>query len=371
MKVLILYGSNDRYGASQVLLSEIEALIELGHSVQLEVPFDGPLEEMLRARKLNVYLTTNNHMPIIRRSRPLDLLKFKYGKNLLGDADITIVWTLALALYIPLLIMNKKKFYISIHEFAQSRVLSLLVKLFVSSFRFPVQVNGKAVQNWLIAHGVQLERLIISYPFFLSENLTDRYQLTSESYGVVGRVNGKKGHLEVAIAFNTRNTSRSSTLHLFGAPFPGQENELDRLLEFIACDDRIHYHGEVEQFSEASKYFSLLLSFPLQMESLGITPIEAYYQNVRVAGYADGGSNEVFSLVDGIVIQRTTDVLRDIQDFFSVDPTLNSFPEWSPMHEQISRIFSKNQRIESVKSLIDKTIYLESKDVFIRKQCTN
>lgn len=354
MKVLILYGSNDRYGASQVLISEIEALIELGHSVELMVPFDGPIEEMLIIRNLKVLITVNKKMPVMRHSKPLDFFKLKYGRDQIRNADITIIWTLAMVHYVPILLLHRRKFYISIHELAQSKALPILVKLFISPFKFPIQVNGKVVQEWLRTQGVKLDRIQISYPFFIDKTASKENKKNLESYGVLGRINGKKGHLEVAIAFNEQCVSHKSSLHLFGAPFPGQENELDRLLNFIECDERIHYHGEVEDFRKASRYITILLSFPLQKESLGLTPIEAYYQNIRVAGFSDGGSKEVFSLVDGIGIQRSGDILGDIKEFFAKYQNMDKINAWNPQHKKISSVFSKAERIEKVKYLIDK-----------------
>lgn len=367
MEILILYGSNDRYGASQVLINEIEALMELGHSVKLMVPFDGPLEQLLRNRKLAVDIVINSRMPIIRRSRPLDLFRFKYGKKQVKASDIVIVWTLALAPYVLFLILNHRRFYVSIHELAQSRVLSLIVKIFISPYDFPIQVNGIAVKNWLVNNSVQANRILISYPYFEIDCPRFPEKTISESYGVVGRLNGKKGHLEVAKAFNAGNLSKSSSLHLFGSPFVGQENELKRLLEFIACDNRIQYHGEVEKFSDASKHFSFLLSFPLQMESLGITPIEAVYHNIRVAGYADGGSREVFTLVDGIAIDRTKNVLDDVLFFFSQYANVDKLQEWNPKIIDISKYFSKTQRINRAKKLIDMVLTTDRRNLLAWK----
>jgi hypothetical protein len=104
------------------------------------------------------------------------------------------------------------------------------------------------------------------------------------------------------------------------------------------------------------------------MESLGISPIEAYYQNIRVAGYADGGSREVFSYVDGVAIQRTKNILSDIQDFFFKYPSLSSLPDWNPMRDDISRNFSKTQRIENVQTLVNNANRFECKNKLFRKQ---
>lgn len=143
---------------------------------------------------------------------------------------------------------------------------------------------------------------------------------------------------------------------MFGAPFPGQETHLNQLLEFISNDNRIHYHGEVENFQEASKHFSLLLSFPAYMESLGLTPIEAYFQNIRVAGYADGGSNEIFRLVDGIGVHRTSNPIQDIQRFFSNTLCFEDHSKWKPMHFEIARDFSQDQRIRGIDELLNKLV---------------
>ena len=354
MNILILYGSNDRYGASQVLINEVETLITLGYQVNLMVPFEGPISNILAQRKIEARVIINSGMSVLRKSRLLDAFKIKIGWNWIAEADLVVVWTLALVSYVPALIFLKKKFYISIHEYSQAKLLKYIVRLLIVPFKYPVQVNSHAVFAWLQKNGVRDGRIFLAYPFF-SQQKTPRLRTVSPiNFGVVGRVNGAKGHLEVCRAFSNSKLGTDASLHLYGAPFPGQEEALEKLMRFAQRDSRIFVHREFTRFSEVSKSFDLLLCFPRYQESFGLTPIEAYFEGIRVAGYGDGGSKEVFDLVDGISIQRSGDIEKDIMGFFqSINKNL-IFSNWNPDKDGIATNFSKENRIERVKLIISK-----------------
>ena len=49
MNIGMLYGSNDLYGASNVLLHDAAALIDMGHAVAVQLPSPGPLDPLLRS----------------------------------------------------------------------------------------------------------------------------------------------------------------------------------------------------------------------------------------------------------------------------------------------------------------------------------
>ena len=53
-KILIAHSSNDYYGASKVLISTIDILIESGFEVHLILPFNGPLNENETIKKIKL-----------------------------------------------------------------------------------------------------------------------------------------------------------------------------------------------------------------------------------------------------------------------------------------------------------------------------
>ena len=53
-KILITHSSNDLYGASKILISTIEILINNGFDIHLFLPYDGPINKMGVIKKTNL-----------------------------------------------------------------------------------------------------------------------------------------------------------------------------------------------------------------------------------------------------------------------------------------------------------------------------
>ena len=51
-KILIFHSSNDLYGASKILISTIEILINNGFDIHLFLPCDGPLNKLCIIKKI-------------------------------------------------------------------------------------------------------------------------------------------------------------------------------------------------------------------------------------------------------------------------------------------------------------------------------
>ena len=53
-KILIAHSSNDKYGASKVLINLIDIFIKNGYDIYLMLPFDGPLNNNETIKKTNL-----------------------------------------------------------------------------------------------------------------------------------------------------------------------------------------------------------------------------------------------------------------------------------------------------------------------------
>ncbi|SDO36521.1 Glycosyltransferase involved in cell wall bisynthesis [Cryobacterium flavum] len=322
MRIAILHGSNDTYGATRVLIQEISCLVNVGHTVVVVVPQTGPLAHEISQAGLEATVIVDPGLAVLRRSNISDLLHPIRLRPEVVDADLVVIWTLALAVYIPLLRAKRKNFYVSVHELLLSRVGNLLVRALLAPGRFPICACSEATATWLERNGVARSRLTVTSPVFEPVTTVEAQAPHDPlTIAVVGRVNGHKGHLEVVRALQSLSPetrpacppfSASWRLLLFGAPFPGQEAALDAVLDLIAGDARIEYRGEAASVAAIAGEIDAVACFPSTPEPFGLVPVEAWRVGVRAIGFADGGAGEVLPIVGGIGVARSGAPVSDI-----------------------------------------------------------
>ena len=356
MRVAIMHGSNDLYGASRVLVNEVQALTGLGHEVVVVVPTTGDLTTALRELSPFVTVVVDPTLAVLRRTNLVDALHRPVLPAAVAKADAVVVWTLALAHYVPLLRIARKPFYVSVHELLTDRAGALLIGL-LRRGAFPVQACSYAVRDWLVSRGIDIRRIFVCYPVFdaavpsnSSMRRPDVVTTSGVKIAVVGRVNGCKGHLEVARAFHDfPGASDSDELHLFGAPFAGQERHLEEVQRVSAQDGRITYRGQVPSMSSLAG-FSALAAFPTRPEPFGLVPIEAWQQGVPTIGYADGGAREVLAMVGGTPVRRSYDTVQDISD--ALIQVWSGLPSAPPSDRDLADFLSFEARLGNVEQLV-------------------
>jgi glycosyltransferase involved in cell wall biosynthesis len=355
MRVTILHGSNDVYGASRVLLDEVAALQEIGHHVTVALPSRGPLTAALEDSGAVVHIDPK--IAVLRRSRIRDALRLPTLPAYVRDADLVVLWTLALALYAPLLVVRRKQFYFSVHELLLGRFGSALVRTLVVSNTAPVFACSRAVAEWLAGLGVARNRLHVTYPAFtwsVREALPRSGRFT---VAVVGRVNGHKGHREVAEAFIAGFRDRPTwRLLLVGSPYPGQEAAFEEIRLLVEGYDSVEMLGEVPGFRSISEHVDLVACFPDRPEPFGLVPVEAWAEGVRAAGFDDGGAAEVLRVVDGVRVRRQDEPVQAIGE--ALEAAWESRMSWkAPSVEEVSSVFSSEERrsrLEAVMTTMEK-----------------
>ncbi|TFB51753.1 glycosyltransferase family 4 protein [Cryobacterium tagatosivorans] len=354
MKIAVLHGSNDSYGATRVLIQEVECLVRLGHDVSVFVPHDGPLADSLAHLGHWAVVTIDPGLAVLRRSRLADALRLPSLRPGVADADFVIVWTLALAAYVPALRLRKLPFYVSVHELLPGPVGGILVRGLLAGGRFPVSACSEATAGWLAGAGVDRRRVTVMSPVFSPvAELPAHEPHEPLVIGVVGRVNGHKGHLEVARAFaSPALRDRDWKLLLYGAPFPGQEDALDAVRDAIAHDDRITYLGEAPSMAALAGTIDAVACFPSKPEPFGLVPVEAWRLGIRSAGYADGGAAEVLPLVGGIGVPRTIDPVADISAALCAVASATRERAALPEPAAVNPVFDLDRRMRMVADVI-------------------
>jgi glycosyltransferase involved in cell wall biosynthesis len=316
MKVAILHGSNDNYGASKVLLDEIRVLEALGHEVTVIVPQAGPLGEMITRANLRASLEVNCKLMIIRKVRIFDMLHRPRISSTFLAYDYVVLWTLACALYIPFLRVANIPFYISIHEILERQVEKIIFGSLLRIRGVRGTTCSKGVHNWLKSIGVDTKNFVVTYPIFQEREISiHSHTKMRNGFAVIGRVNGAKGHREACFAIqDPRLRNMSLNLYLIGDSFKGQEKHFYELEALAMLDHRIRLLGYLENINFQEIGISAILSFPLKPEPFGLVPVEASIQGVRTYGYGNGGSSEVLTLVNGVEIRNSKESTKDIAD---------------------------------------------------------
>lgn len=358
MKIAILHGSNDAYGASKVLCQEVECLVGLGHDVLVIVPHTGPLARDLARFGAAVSVVVDPSLVVLRRSKLTDLLHPLTLRRDVGLADVVVLWTLALSAYIPALRLRRRRFYVSVHELLLNRVGGLLVRTLLAPGNFPVCACSEATATWLSHNGVNRDRLTVTSPVFAPVEFVP-YRTVHDplTVAVVGRVNGHKGHLEVAQALQSSSLSGSTwRLLLFGAPYPGQDDALQAVQALVNRDPRIEYRGEATSVAAIADEIDAVACFPSTPEPFGLVPIEAWRVGVHAVGFADGGAGEVLPIVGGLGVRRTGSPDRDIAAaLISLSVTLKKHSPL-PHPAQVNPMFSHRRRRDLIARVLAKAL---------------
>ena len=346
MKIAILHGSNDAYGASKVLCHEVECLVDLGHDVVVIVPHTGPLAADLAHFGAAVSVLVDPKLIVLRRSKLTDLVHPWTLHPEAESADLVVLWTLALCAYIPLLRLQRRNFYVSVHELLLGRAGAGLVRMLLAPGRFPICACSEATATWLQSQGVARTRLSVTSPVF--EPVTEiapRLPHSPLTIAVIGRVNGHKGHLEVAHALSSPALLGGPwRLLLFGSPYPGQEEALRSVLALVSADARIEYRGEAASVAAIASEIDAVACFPSAPEPFGLVPIEAWREGIRAVGFADGGAGEVLPIVGGLGVRRTESPVDDIAEALLGLASQLTRQERLPAPVSVNPLFSRERR---------------------------
>ena len=299
--VTFLHGSNDVYGASRVLLDDARILGNLGCDVRVVLPADGPLVSLLSAVGAEVALDDLRVLRRVTLSRtriPMTL------PALASSADLIVLWTMALALYLPVLAVRRKPTICSVHEIQPGKAGASLAWA-VARLADGLMVNSSATATWLRSSMRKPVEPVVAYP--VAPEYAPLPMPTSDGPMQVlmaGRVNGHKGHLEAVQACKlARVQGLDIRLTLLGAPYPGQEIHLNRLQKAIEGEEWTTYLGEVESIRPHLANAHVLLVPTTQPEPFGIVALEGWAAGRLVLASDIGGLSEAAGMVGGIKVQ--------------------------------------------------------------------
>lgn len=294
-RIAVAHGSNDLYGASRVLLDDVGILRELGHAVAVILPADGPLTERLEAAGAEVRV---EDLKVLRRAALRQVRLPLVLPAAMAEADLVVLWTLALAAYLPALRARRKPTVCSVHEIQPSRggrVLAAAASLLADR----LMANSAATADWVQGASRRASRPLVAYPAAPSyAPLPPAPRQGPVEILIAGRVNGHKGHLEAVEACRlARRGGVDLRLTLLGAPYEGQERHLEALLAAVADADWAEYRGQVDEIGPFLAAAHLLLVPSTRPEPFGIVALEGWAGGREVLAADTGGLAEAADLI--------------------------------------------------------------------------
>ncbi len=341
MRIAFLHGSNDLYGASRVLLSDVRILSEAGHAVDVILPDEGPLTRPLTDAGARVVVTP------VRVLRKVDGMRALRPPVQLpapaNEADVVVTWTLALSGYLPLIRARRKLAIASVHEILEGRSGTYLARG-TARFAHRIMTNSETTTGWLVHCGVASRACTLSYPEAPQFRPLERPAFDGTLRAVLaGRVNGHKGQLEAVEAVRiARSSGVSVDLDLVGGAYPGQEPHLEALLRAIDGMEGVRYLGEVDDVVPVMQRAHVVLVPTTQPEPFGVVALEAWACGRRVIASDTGGLREATRMVEGISVPpRDSAALAAALGRVATEPALRESPREDA---EVSRLCTAEHR---------------------------
>ncbi len=273
----------------------------MGYSVAVALPEDGPLTEILEGMGA---LVSIEPLRVLRRVSgatgarvPVQL------PSVCHNADVTVLWTVALSSYLPTLRLRRRRVLCSVHEILLGNSGRLLAA-WTCTLSNALMVNSEATANWL-TRDLYNSDTHLAYPVAPPYDPLGRRnpEGTPLQLLLMGRVNGHKGHLEAVRAVQmAREAGTFAEITLLGGSFPGQEHHLVELLAVIKDLPWATYGGEVTDTRIFMEKCDIVLVPTNRPEPFGIVALEAWAAGRRVIASDQGGLREASAMVEGITV---------------------------------------------------------------------
>ena len=309
-KILIAHSSNDKYGASKVLITIIDIFIKKGFDIYLMLPNNGPLDDNQIIKKTNLkiinlgvfrkkYFTffgLINRLYFITKSS-LYIIKF------LKKNQIDLVYTNTTTIISPSI---AAKFFgipsiYHIHEIPnKNSIYTKFIKCFLNKFSNNIITVSKSVYNFWINHGLKQNKVSIIHNGFIFKSPVSK-KLSKEKiiFTSVSRIIPYKGHKLLIELFKIL-CKKNSKIHLqiIGDTLPQYQKYFDELKLYvneIGLTDRIkflNFRNDVKSILEKSNFF---IHTPISPDPFPTVIFEAIETKTPVITNEQGGAYEILN----------------------------------------------------------------------------
>ena len=309
-KILIAHSSNDKYGASKVLISIIDIFINNGFEVHLFLPNNGPLNEnkIIKKTKLNIiklgvfrkrYLTIfgliNRLYFIIKSSL--------FIKKYLKKNQIDLVYTNTSTLISPSIAAKftgiPSAFHIHEIPFGNP-IYSRFMSVFLNVFPREIICVSKSVYDFWIINGLKKSKAKIIHNGFNIKKLkfkaiiNDKIVFTS-----ISRIIPYKGHSLIVRIFEILcKKNKNIYLQIVGDTLPEYQkylNELKLDIKKRGLNNNIKFLGFRNDITPVLKKSTFFIHTPLSPDPFPTVIFEAIQSKTPVITNELGGAYEILN----------------------------------------------------------------------------
>ena len=357
-KILIAHSSNDKYGASKVLISIIEIFINNGFEVHLFLPNNGPLNEnkIIKKTKLNIinlgvfrkrYLTVfgliNRLYFIIKSSL--------FIKKYLKKNQIDLVYTNTSTLISPSIAAKFSGIptVYHIHEIPNSsKIYTKFLVNFLKIFSNKVIAVSNSVKNYWSSSGLSKDKIIVIYNGF-KFNFKARKNLINKNINFINisRIIPYKGHLFlIDLFYMLSKFKKDIRLNIIGDTLPEYERYFkilkDKVLEYN-LEEEVQFLGYKNDIKKNLCNSDFFIHCPISPDPLPTVIFEAIESNLPTICTNQGGAYEILDsgnnglMIDSLSVSKSCQlILKYIDDKYLQKKNVNDSQNFVKKNFQIN-----------------------------------
>ncbi len=323
-KILIAHSSNDKYGASKVLVSIVDIFIKNGFDIYLFLPHGGPLSSNEILKKTNLKIM---NLGVFRKkyytvfgliNRLFFIIKSSlYMKNFIKKNQIDLVYTNTSTLISSSIAGNIAGISSihHIHEIPNNKLYVKFLVMFLNYFSKNIICVSKSVSDFWVKNGLNKDKVKIIYNGFNFKKLKPKKIISDKIvFTSISRIIPYKGH-SILIKIFDKICKKNSRIYLqiVGDTLPQYEKYLNKLqldVKSRGLDNKIDFIGFRDDIMPILKRSNFFIHTPLFPDPFPTVIFEAIESRTPVITNKQGGAYEILNNgKNGLIINN--DLIED------------------------------------------------------------
>ena len=323
--ILILHSSNDLYGSSKILIEIINLLFSQGYEIHLIIPYDGPLNEILK----NKAVIHKRNLGVFRKkyfnffgvfNRVLNIFSsFLFINTLIKENNIQLVYTNTSVIISGGISakFNSIKSYFHIHEIPTNKFYLSIIKNFISIFSDKIVVVSNAVKkHWDFIPSSKVTMIYNGFNLDFHENF--KHELNDKiTFVSIGRLIPYKGHFYLLkIAKKLIRQNPKCIFYIAGDTFRGYEN-YELLLNNYVIENGLEkniiftgFNNDISSFLKSSDFF---IHTAIDPDPLPTVILESIINDVPVISTNLGGAIEILDSGKGGLLIPENNINKSVE----------------------------------------------------------
>ena len=309
-KILIAHSSNDKYGASKILINTIDIFINKGFDIYLMLPNNGPLNDNQTIKKTNLKII---NLGVFRKkylsifgliNRLYFIIKSSiHIKKYVRDNQIDLVYTNTSTIISPAVaakFAGLRSIY-HIHEIPSSNfIYTRFIITFLNFFASEVICVSKSVYDFWIKNGLKKSKAKIIYNGFIFKQPAPK-KLNKQKiiFTSVSRIIPYKGHsLMIRIFEILCKKNKNIHLQIVGDTLPEYQkylNELKLDIKKRGLNNNIKFLGFRNDIISVLKKSTFFIHTPISPDPFPTVIFDAIQSRTPVITNELGGAYEILN----------------------------------------------------------------------------